>query len=68
MINENDKKIALDKCICRQCPSFSDCDEEIWYCVLWSSKCIKEKKWCICWWCPAYKLLKLKNYYFCIKK
>lgn len=63
---EDPKKLALSQCICKLCPSFTNCNEKIGYCVFGKSKCIKERRGCICASCPVYKKLGLNNVYFCI--
>lgn len=59
-------KMVLEKCICRQCPTFVDCKEKIGYCFVSKSKCIKDKKGCICGQCPVYGIVGLAHYYYCI--
>jgi hypothetical protein len=53
------------KCICKACPSFTDCKEKIAYCLVGKSKCIKERKGCICMGCPVHEQLGLKSGYYC---
>jgi len=55
------------KCICKTCPSFKYCSENIAYCLNRKSKCIKEMKGCICSGCPVHAELSLKSGYYCIK-
>ena len=61
-----ENKFVPDECICKTCPSFIECREKTGYCVYGRSKCIKEKKGCLCMACPVYNKLKLKGSYFCI--
>jgi hypothetical protein len=68
MIKEDNKKFALKECVCRNCPSFLDCQENIGYCVFGKSKCIEKRNGCICGGCPVHKKLGLKGYYFCFEK
>ena len=66
-----DKKTDLKKfeakCICKGCPSFTECSEKIAYCLVGNSKCIKEMKGCICGGCPVHSELRLKSGYYCLK-
>ncbi len=55
------------KCICKGCPSWKDCGEEIAYCFTGKSKCIKVEQWCICAACPVTKEMNLKHNYYCMK-
>ncbi len=63
------KKMAIEMCVCRNCPSFVDCKEEIAYCfpTIGKSKCIKEEKGCICGGCPVTANLGLKHGYYCTR-
>lgn len=61
-----DKKKALSLCICRGCPSFVKCSEEIAYCVNEKSKCIKNKKGCICPGCRVQIENGFKRVFYCI--
>ena len=47
------KKIGI--CMCRMCPSFVDCEEEIAFCLASTGKsaCIKKEKGCLCPACPG---------------
>lgn len=60
---------VLDKCICKECPSFTDCGERGGYCfpIMGKSNCITEEKGCICGKCPLYAQMGLKNMYYCIR-
>jgi len=64
---ENKKEMAIKMCICKNCPSYIECDEEIGYCLIGKSKCIKEEKGCICGGCPVTKEMKLKHGYYCTR-
>ena len=61
-----DKKLEK-KCICKGCPSFKECKENIAYCLNGKSKCIKEMKGCICGGCPVHAQLGFKGGYYCLK-
>ena len=67
MVIEIDREYGLKNCICRGCPSFTECSENIAYCVATRSKCITEKNGCICGGCPVFGKLGLKDHYFCVK-
>lgn len=45
-----DKKKGIGLCICRMCPSFVDCKEEIAFCLAENNKsgCIKKEQGCLC--------------------
>ena len=64
-----EKEMVLKMCICKNCPSFAECNEEIGYCLesIGKSKCIKEEKGCICGGCPVTKEMKLKHSYYCTR-
>jgi len=63
--------ITLDKakkaCICKGCPSFFDCKEQLAYCLLGKSKCISSEVGCICPGCPVEKEIKSSRVYYCTK-
>jgi len=67
MTEEQKKEYVLNNCVCKKCPSFVECDEDIGYCLTGKSKCIKEKKGCICPDCPVTKKMGLKWGYYCIQ-
>jgi len=66
---EQKKKMAIEMCTCRACPSFKDCGEETAFCfpTIGKSKCITEEKGCICGSCPVTEKMGLKHGYYCIK-
>ncbi len=53
------------KCICEDCPSFVECKEKIAFCLTGKSKCIKEKRGCICGGCPIHLENNFEGYYYC---
>ncbi len=70
------ERILMDKpkkekgeCICRNCPSFVDCNEGIAYCLKpeGKSKCIKSEVGCICPGCPVQIKMKFKHDYYCTR-
>jgi hypothetical protein len=65
-MNKQELKFAEDNCICRNCPSYAGCSEKPAYCGFGKSKCIKEKKGCICGGCPVHQKLGLKSGYYCV--
>jgi hypothetical protein len=65
MTEEEKKEYIMSNCICKKCPSYVECDEDIGYCLVGKSKCIKEKKGCICPECPVTKKMDLKWGYYC---
>lgn len=67
MAEKDNTKIAIEKCICKECPSFVECKEKIAFCFIGKSKCIKEMRGCVCGGCPVHKQFNLKTGYYCIK-
>ena len=61
-----DKKEAIELCICKVCPTYIECTEEIAFCLSTKSKCIKEEKGCLCPGCPVHEKMEFKNVYYCI--
>lgn len=66
---EEKKKMVLEMCICKTCPSFVECGEQGGFCfpTIGKSDCIKEEKGCICGTCPVYSKMELKNMYYCTR-
>lgn len=64
-----DKKKAIGLCMCRICPSFIDCKEEIAYCLAGSGKstCIQEENGCLCPACPVLEEEGFSHVYYCIR-
>jgi len=62
-----DKKEAIKLCICRLCPTYIECKEEIAFCFSGKSKCIKEEKGCLCPGCPVHDKMGFKNVSYCIR-
>jgi hypothetical protein len=60
-------KIAISKCICRACPSYSLDEIKKAFCHLGKSDVIKADKGCICAGCPAKKEMNLGFSSYCIK-
>lgn len=67
MTEEQKREYVLNNCTCKKCPSYVECDEDIGYCLTGKSKCIKEKKGCICPDCPVTKKMNLKWGYYCLQ-
>lgn len=68
------KKMVMQMCICKECPSYKDCASEggateLGFCfpTVGKSACISEEKGCICGGCPVTEKMGLKNVYFCTK-
>lgn len=61
------RKMVMDMCICRDCPSYVDCQEEIGYCFHGKSGCIEEEKGCICLDCPVTAKMGLRHGYYCTR-
>jgi hypothetical protein len=66
---EQKKQMVLEKCICKGCPSWVECDEKGGFCfpTIGKSSCIAEEKGCICGGCPVTAKLGLKHTYFCTR-
>jgi len=64
-----DKKKGIGLCICRMCPSFVDCKEEIAYCLAekGSSGCIKEEQGCLCPGCPVQAEVDFQHVFYCTR-
>ena len=56
------------KCICPECPSFTDCGARAFcFAQVGKSKCIKEEKGCLCMACPVAKEMKFSHVYYCTR-
>jgi hypothetical protein len=64
-----DKKEAIRQCMCRPCPTYIKCEEEIAFCISTTgrSKCIKETKGCMCPSCPVQEKMGFKHVYYCTR-
>ena len=64
-----DKKKGIGLCICRMCPSFVDCKEEIAYCLAEqeTSGCIKDEQGCLCPGCPVQAEGDFQHAYYCTR-
>jgi hypothetical protein len=64
-----DVKDVQPLCICEKCPSYMDCGEMRVFChpSRGRSKCVTERKGCICGGCPTTKKYKLGDWYYCIR-
>ena len=64
-----DRKEAVRLCVCRMCPSFVDCGEEIVFCMAVNSKsgCISKEKGCLCPGCPVQDWEGFQHVYYCIR-
>jgi hypothetical protein len=64
-----DWKQAQENCICKMCPSYFNCGEQIAYCMQDAaiSKCIKTESGCICPGCPVWEEMHFQNNYYCIR-
>ena len=64
-----DTQENLMKCICGQCPTYSQCmkdNMEGLYCAGKESNCDIEKMGCICGQCPIFAEHDLVKFYYCI--
>ena len=64
-----DKKKAVGLCLCRMCPSFVDCKEEIAFCLTEPgvSICIKKEQGCLCPGCPVQAEEDFSHVYYCTR-
>jgi hypothetical protein len=64
-----DRKKGIGLCMCRMCPSFVDCKEEIAYCLatFGTSTCIREEKGCLCPACPVLESEGFSHVFYCIR-
>lgn len=63
-------RVEADKiCICRMCPSFFDCGEQLAYCVPegGKSKCITVETGCVCPGCPVQQQMNYQHVYYCTR-
>lgn len=61
------KTDAQKMCICKSCPSYAECGDQIAYCIGKKSKCIKNEKGCICMICPVQQKMDFDKTYYCIR-
>ncbi len=69
-MNSQEIRQEMEKlCICRQCPSFIDCQKDIAFCLAETGKsqCIKKEKGCICFGCPVEKRMGFTHGYYCMR-
>ncbi len=66
---EATKKMILEMCLCKNCPTYVDCGEPGGYCfvTIGKSGCISEEKGCLCPSCPVTAKMGLKHMYYCIR-
>ncbi|HEX3002556.1 MAG TPA: DUF2769 domain-containing protein [Methanoregula sp.] len=64
-----DRNEGRNICICRMCPSYRDCHEEIAWCLAPSGKsgCITEEQGCLCPGCPVLEKEGFTHVYYCIR-
>lgn len=64
-----DRKAATGLCLCRDCPSFVECQEEIAYCLgtTGRSTCIREEQGCLCPGCPVLDREGFTHVYYCTR-
>jgi hypothetical protein len=60
---------AVRLCMCRMCPSFVDCKEEISFCMAVNSRsrCITKESGCLCPGCPVQDREGFSHVYYCIR-
>jgi hypothetical protein len=64
-----DRKTGTGLCICRICPSFVDCKEEVAFCLgsIGKSSCIAEEQGCLCPGCPVLESEGFSHVYYCTR-
>ncbi|MFH1751783.1 MAG: DUF2769 domain-containing protein [archaeon] len=62
-------ELLKDKCICKNCPTYTEQVETIAHCYpdIGKTKHVKEDNGCMCKSCPVYQKTRLKNHYYCLK-
>jgi len=70
-IAEFEEKLPMvkEQCICKTCPTYVSEETELGFChpLIGKSKIISEEKGCDCPKCPVYKMMELKNGYYCTR-
>jgi hypothetical protein len=64
-----DRKKGIGLCMCRICPSFVDCKEEIAFCLMITGKstCIRQEKGCLCPACPVLEAEGFSHVFYCTR-
>ena len=64
-----DRNEAIGLCICKMCPTWNDCKEEIAYCLAATGKstCIVDELGCLCPGCIVLEKEGLQHVYYCIR-
>lgn len=64
-----DRMKAGERCLCRMCPSYVKCEEEIAFCLSAGgrSACITEEKGCLCPGCPVLDEMGFLHVYYCVR-
>jgi hypothetical protein len=64
-----DRKTGIGLCICRSCPTFVDCKEDIAFCLgtTGKSRCITKELGCLCPGCPVLEAEGFLHVYYCIR-
>ncbi|MBN2734322.1 MAG: DUF2769 domain-containing protein [Methanomicrobiaceae archaeon] len=64
-----DRKKAQQMCLCKMCPSFVECSEEIAFCLesVGKSGCIKEENGCLCPGCPVLEEEGYQHVFYCTR-
>lgn len=63
-----DRDKAQKACVCRMCPTYFDCGEQVAFCLMQSgkSKCINAESGCTCPGCPVQSEMRFRHDYYCI--
>ena len=66
---EEKKKMVLQMCICKGCPTYVECGEDAGFCFVAFGKsgCIEEEKKCTCGDCPIYEKMSLMHMFYCTR-
>ena len=64
-----DRKQGIGLCICGMCPTYTECGEEIAWCIgpHGKSACITEETGCLCPGCPVLDQEGFRHAYYCIR-
>lgn len=64
-----DRKEAAGLCLCRMCPTFINCGEDVAYCLASTGKSgyIKNEQGCLCPGCTVLEIEGLQHVYYCIR-
>jgi hypothetical protein len=63
-----DRQSVVNNCLCRMCPSYDDCGEQLGFCLApEKSACITVAAGCLCLGCPVWVRQTFRHVYFCVR-